>query len=56
MSKEINNVSTSFFTPFNIIAGIIVVIGLILTGLRFTGGLAAVTNLTDYNPWGREYG
>ena len=52
MSKEINNVSTSFFTPFNIIAGIIVVIGLILTGLRFTGGLAAVTNLTDYNPWG----
>ncbi|MBW1855350.1 MAG: Ni/Fe-hydrogenase cytochrome b subunit [Deltaproteobacteria bacterium] len=52
MSKEINNVSTSFFTPFNIIAGIIVVIGLILTGLRFTGGLAAVTNLSDYNPWG----
>ena len=52
MSKEINNVSTSFFTPFNIIAGIIVVIGLILTVLRFTGGLAAVTNLTDYNPWG----
>ena len=52
MSKEINNASTSFFTPFNIIAGIIVVMGLILTGLRFTGGLAAVTNLTDYNPWG----
>jgi Ni/Fe-hydrogenase subunit HybB-like protein len=25
---------------------------LILTVLRFTGGLAAVTNLSDYNPWG----
>jgi Ni/Fe-hydrogenase subunit HybB-like protein len=40
------------FTPFNLIAGIIVLIGLILTAIRFTGGLAAVTNLSDYNPWG----
>ncbi len=39
-------------TPFNIVAGIIVVVGLILTVLRFTGGLAATTNLDDYNPWG----
>ena len=39
-------------TPFNVIAGIIVLVGLVLTGLRFTGGLAAVTNLSDYNPWG----
>lgn len=40
------------FTPFDIIAGIIVVIGGILTILRFTGGLAAVSNLSDNNPWG----
>jgi Ni/Fe-hydrogenase subunit HybB-like protein len=39
-------------TPFNIIAGIIILMGLIITALRFTGGLAAVTNLSDYNPWG----
>jgi len=42
----------ALFTPFNIIAGVIVLIGLGLTVMRFTGGLAAVTNLTDYNPWG----
>jgi len=52
MSEETAVASKSFFTPFNVVAGIIVIIGLILTGLRFTGGLAAVTNLSDYNPWG----
>jgi Ni/Fe-hydrogenase subunit HybB-like protein len=48
--KEVLN--RSLLTPFNIIAGIIILIGLIITALRFTGGLAAVTNLSDYNPWG----
>ena len=42
----------SFFTPFNIIAGFIIIVGLILTVQRFSGGLAKVTNLSDYNPWG----
>lgn len=42
----------SFLTTFNVVAGIIVVIGLILTVLRFTQGLGATTNLTDNNPWG----
>jgi len=42
----------NYFTPFNIVAGIIVLVGLVVTVLRFTGGLAAVTNLSDYNPWG----
>ena len=40
------------FTPFNITVGIIMFIGLILTVLRFTGGLSAVTNLDDNYPWG----
>jgi len=39
-------------TPFNVVAGIIVLLGLIITFLRFTQGLGAVTNLSDYNPWG----
>ncbi|UCD88673.1 MAG: Ni/Fe-hydrogenase cytochrome b subunit [Desulfobacterales bacterium] len=42
----------SWITPFNVVAGLIVVIGLVITILRFTGGLATVTNLSDYNPWG----
>ncbi len=42
----------SLLTPFNVIAGLIVLMGLVLTGLRFTGGLSSVTNLSDYNPWG----
>ena len=39
-------------TPFNIVAAAIVLIGLYLTAIRFTGGLSAVTNLSDNNPWG----
>ncbi len=39
-------------SPFNIVAGIILVIGLVITVLRFTGGLAATTNLSDYQAWG----
>jgi Ni/Fe-hydrogenase subunit HybB-like protein len=42
----------TLLTPFNIVAGLILLMGGIVTVLRFTGGLAAVTNLSDYNPWG----
>ena len=42
----------TLFTPFNIIAGLIVIMGLILSVIRFTKGLDATTNLSDYNPWG----
>ncbi len=42
----------TFLSPFGIVAGVIIILGLILTVLRFTGGLAAVTNLSDYNAWG----
>lgn len=42
----------SLLTPFNIVTGLIVFVGLILTILRFTKGLAGVTNLSDNNPWG----
>jgi len=45
-------VKGSIYTPFNIITGIILAVGLVLTVLRFTGGLAAVTNLDHHNPWG----
>jgi Ni/Fe-hydrogenase subunit HybB-like protein len=39
-------------TPFNVVAGIIVAVGLVITVIRFTKGLGATTNLSDYNPWG----
>lgn len=42
----------SIFSLFNFIALIVLGMGVYLTYLRFTGGLAAVTNLSDYNPWG----
>ncbi len=48
MSEESTLTGNKFFTPFNIICGIIIIIGLILTILRFTKGLGAVTNL-DHN-------
>lgn len=52
--KESSAIPTekNLFTPFNIIAGIIVLMGLTITVLRFTKGLGAVSNLSDYNPWG----
>jgi Ni/Fe-hydrogenase subunit HybB-like protein len=52
MSDGTETTGRSFFTPFNLIAAVIVIVGLIVTALRFTGGLASVTNLSDYNPWG----
>jgi len=40
------------FGPFNIIAGIIILVGLYLSFKRFTGGLGAVSNLSDNTAWG----
>jgi len=42
----------SLYTPFNMVCGVILLVGLLLTVMRFTGGLAAVTNLDDNYPWG----
>jgi len=52
MSNEGATAGKFQMTPFNMVAGLIVILGVIVTILRFTGGLGAVTNLTDYNPWG----
>jgi len=52
MSEETSQKDKTLFTPFNVVTGIIILVGLVLTVLRFTGGLGAVTNLDDNNPWG----
>ncbi len=51
MSQPTQPVKT-VMTPFNIISGIIILIGVVLTILRFSKGIGAVTNLDDNNPWG----
>ena len=52
MSDTKTTTGGTLFTPFNMVAGLILLVGGIVTVLRFTGGLGAVTNLSDYNPWG----
>jgi Ni/Fe-hydrogenase subunit HybB-like protein len=52
MSEKTLSVNKSLLTPFNVFAGIVLVIGSVITVLRFTKGLGAVTNLSDNNPWG----
>ncbi|MDH4034303.1 MAG: hypothetical protein OEV80_10950, partial [candidate division Zixibacteria bacterium] len=39
-------------TPFNVIAAMIMAVGIPLTIIRFTQGIGAVSNLNDTNPWG----
>lgn len=39
-------------TPFNIITGIILAVGAVILGIRFTQGLSATTNLSHNYPWG----
>jgi len=52
MSNEGATAGKFQMTPFNMVAGVIILVGLIVTILRFTQGLGGVTNLSDYNPWG----
>ncbi len=52
MSQETPIARKQYLTPFNVITGVILVIGLVLTVLRFTKGIGAVTNLDNNNPWG----
>jgi Ni/Fe-hydrogenase subunit HybB-like protein len=40
------------FTPFNVVAGLIVLVGLCFVVLRFSTGLASVTTASDDEPWG----
>ncbi len=52
MPDKVITPAKPLLTPFNLAAGAVVAVGLIVTALRFTGGLGAVTNLSDDNPWG----
>jgi Ni/Fe-hydrogenase subunit HybB-like protein len=52
MSMDVSTDKKTLLTPFNVVVGVILFLGLIVTFLRFTKGLAGVTNLSDNNPWG----
>jgi len=52
MGRPFREYMRGLITPFNIVAAIILCIGIPVTVVRFTQGLAAVTNLTNDYPWG----
>jgi len=52
MSQDKTRDDKKILTLFNVISGIIILVGLVLTVLRFTKGIGAVTNLDNNNPWG----
>ncbi len=52
MNTEIKTTEYKWITPFNIVAALVLLVGVYMTFMRFTGGLGAVTNLDDNNPWG----
>lgn len=56
MTKTPSPAEKSVFSAFHLIAGIIMLAGAVLTVLRFTGGLSAVANHDDNNPWGLVIG
>ncbi len=39
-------------TPFNVVTGIIILVGIAIIAVRFARGLGAVTNLSQAYPWG----
>lgn len=52
MGKTWREYIRSQVTPFNVVVGLILWVGIPLAVIRFSQGLAATTNLTDNNPWG----
>lgn len=52
LGKSLGEYSRGLLTPFNVVAALILWIGIPLAIVRFSQGLADTTNLSDANPWG----
>jgi len=52
LGKPFSEYVKGLFTPFNIVCGIILAVGIPVSVWRFVEGLGATTNLSDTNPWG----
>lgn len=51
-SSTASRVRERRFSPFNLTATAIILVGLVVVTIRFTQGLGAVTNLSNPYPWG----
>ena len=52
MRKTIKEYLKGLITPFNLVAALILLVGVPVSVYRFTQGLGPSTNLSDNNPWG----
>ena len=52
LGKSIGEYIKSLITPFNLITGLILAVGIPVILYRFLYGLGVSTNLSDTNPWG----
>ncbi len=52
LGLTLNEYIKGLITPFNVVAGLIVLTGLYFIVLRFTQGLGAVTSASNVQPWG----
>lgn len=52
MGRSLGGYLRGLVTPFNIVAALILAVGIPVIVYRFAYGLGAATNLSDTNPWG----
>lgn len=52
MGLSLREYARSLVTPFNLVAGLILAVGLPVIAYRFIFGIGAATNLSQVNPWG----
>jgi Ni/Fe-hydrogenase subunit HybB-like protein len=52
LGLTVNNYVRRLITPFNIVAGILILVGLSLIVFRYSEGLGAVTGASQNQPWG----
>lgn len=52
LGKSVGEYAKSLITPFNLITGLILAVGIPVIAYRMIYGLGVSTNLSDTNPWG----
>jgi Ni/Fe-hydrogenase subunit HybB-like protein len=52
MGLTLEQYKKKLITPFNFLAGLIILVGFLFLVIRFTQGLGAVTHASDDQPWG----
>ena len=52
LGKGVRGYARSLLTPWNLVLGAILAVGLPVLVYRFVAGLGAVTNLSQIQPWG----